>query len=263
MKLFKVFLFTLFLFTPCIPLLSWGMEDFDELEGFDWDEKLFIKIREKDIAGVIEALDNDASVNKEVYCIDDRDRSVSFATKPIHEAVKRGLYDLSVLLLRIGAGIDDPDGRGNAPLHWAAENGSIDVLLLLLNEGAGMVMKSGEGPLSYGPVSVFANGDLPLHRAVKHKKYAAVVLLYDESLLEVKNANGKTPRDFAAKFDTTINKMVEQGLKEFWGWYSTQNELFYSPPEHVRKMLIQKGYLPSFQQIQNRIVTGKPFHAKL
>lgn len=139
--------------------------------------------RESDIA------DNDAIVPVAARICDPRSKSYSTWFKPFWreiwwdmEPVSRtpcshpaelavpscfGLNAIVKLLIRMGADIEEMDGRFSTPLSWAVRQGHIDTVRLLLNEGAKVVSASEEHWSS-------------LHWAIKTGNEAMVRLLLDK-----------------------------------------------------------------------------------
>jgi len=64
---------------------------------------------------------------------------------PLHSAVAAGSLEITRLLLKHGAPVNEPQADNFTPLHAAAQNGDIEIVRLLLEAGADPYLRDADG----------------------------------------------------------------------------------------------------------------------
>jgi uncharacterized protein YcgI (DUF1989 family) len=122
-----------------------------------------------------------------ITCPQDINASGGWYTTPLHAAVAKGNFDVTMLLLEHGADVTAWDHNSRAPLHLASRKAYLDILELLLKHHADVDACDGSGVTLLSWVSY--HGELDVVR----------VLLQDSASGDSHDINGTTPLLSASK----------------------------------------------------------------
>jgi ankyrin repeat protein len=133
-----------------------------------------------------------SSRNIEILCAlldagaDPTNQSGNDRTTALHTAVEHEQKAMVTLLLAYGAPMNEQNRYGDTPLHCAILTGSPDLVVCLLDHGASARITNPHSMTS-------------LHFAAKHghTEIAALLLAYDEDIVDAPDSFGHTPLQYA------------------------------------------------------------------
>ncbi len=105
------------LFLKFLPIIVVVLLLFAAKEGFSIFRYVKqCKLHEAAKAGRIDKVNEYLQMGHPVNAVDPR-----FGLTPLHYAVRNGHVEVAKLLIRSGAGLDDPSAQGITPRHWASQ----------------------------------------------------------------------------------------------------------------------------------------------
>jgi ankyrin repeat protein len=114
-----------------------------------------------------------------------------FGGLPIHAAIRAKRHWLAAIIIQGGADVAIVDKEGNSQLHLTVIIGAPDHLITLLLDAGALLNAVNEA------------GDMPLHIAIKEKRYeSATILMTRGADVTAVDKDGNSPLHLAAKYKT-------------------------------------------------------------
>jgi ankyrin repeat protein len=199
--------------------------------------------------------------------------ALAHSKEGLHDAVRKGDFTLTKLLLEHGADINAQNEKGETALHIAARIKNVDIVKLLIRDGAqNKKDKLGYTPLRYAlltknnlgcakilldagisPLSKDNDGNTDMHAAVVMGSRSAVKLLLEgksehfrDDLIQTKNKAGLTPLHVASmrKRKGVVKLLLQEHanleVKDIKGYTPLFYAVQYNSPE-VARLLLEAG----------------------